>query len=464
RRQATYEGPRGRRFQLFPGSTLSSRPPPWVLAATLLDTEKVWALTNAAIEPDWIEAALPHLLSRRHFDPRWSRKQGRVIGSEQVGLFGLVLAAARPFHYGGHYPEESRELFLRDGLVAGEINLRADVVARNRRTLAQAEEEEAKQRRTGLVVDEDWMLRWYRDRIPGEVISAQALDAWYSKLPKEQRRALQWTRDDLLVADGSDADRFPAYFPLGDARLAVHYRFEPGAPDDGMTVVVPLHLLNALDAPRLGWLAPGFVHDKAMALLRGLPKALRRNFVPAPDFARAFAEAHGSADAATDSITGALARFLKRLTGVEIAATDFDPLALEPHLVANLRLLDADGRRVLAESRSLDELRERFGTRAADAFATHASAGLARDALTSFPDAAIPISVPGAGGVPAYPALHDDGDGVSLQVHADRDEAARQHPHGVRRLLALALADRMRQARRQLPLQPKTALLYAAIE
>src|SRR5690606_34217622 len=169
-------------------------------------------------------------------------------------------------------------------------------------------------------------------------------------------------------------------------------------------------------------------------------------------------------DAATDSITGALARFLKRLTGVEIAATDFDPLALEPHLVANLRLLDADGRRVLAESRSLDELRERFGTRAADAFATHASAGLARNALTTFPDTAIPISVPGAGGVPAYPALHDDGDGVSLQVHADRGEAARQHPHGVRRLLALALADRMRQARRQLPLQPKTALLYAAIE
>ena len=464
RRQATYEGPRGRRFQLFPGSTLSSRPPPWVLSATLLDTEKVWALTNAAIEPEWVEAALAHLLSRRDFDPRWSRKQGRVIGSEQLGLFGLVIAAARPFHYGGHYPDESRDLFLRDGLVAGEINLRADFVARNRRSLAAAEEEEAKQRRTGLVVDEDWMLRWYRDRIPADVISAQALDAWYAKLPKPERRALQWTRDDLLVADGSDADRFPACFPLGDARLAVHYRFEPGAADDGMTVVVPLHLLNALDAPRLGWLAPGFVQEKATALLRGLPKALRRNFVPAPDFARAFAEAHGTVDAATDSITGTLARFLKRLTGVEIAATDFDPAALEPHLLANLRLLDGDGRRVLAESRDLDQLRARFGSRAADAFAAHASAGLTRESLTTFPDAAIPTSVPGAGGVPAYPALHDHGDSVSLEVHADRSEADCAHPGGVRRLLALALADRMRQARRQLPVQPKTALLYAAIE
>src|SRR5690606_33689536 len=216
-------------------------------------------------------------------------------------------------------------------------------------------------------------------------------------------------------------------------------------------VVVPLHLLNAMDAPRLGWLAPGFVQEKATALLRGLPKALRRNFVPAPDFARAFAEAHGTAEAATDSITGALARFLKRMTGVELAATDFDEPALEPHLRASLRLLDADGRGVLAESRALDELRARFGARAAEAFAAHAAAGLAREALTAFPDTAIPVSVPGAGGVPAFPALQDDGASVSLDVHADRAEAGRLHPGGVRRLLAIALSDRIRHARRQLP-------------
>src|SRR5690606_6271871 len=214
----------------------------------------------------------------------------------------------------------------------------------------------------------------------------------------------------------------------------VHYRFEPGAADDGMTVVVPLHLLNALDGPRLTWLAPGFVVEKATALLRSLPKALRRNFVPAPDVARAFADAHGEADAATDSISGALARFLKRLTGVDISALDFDAASLEPHLVANLRLLDADGRSVLAESRDLEDLRDRFGARAADAFAAHAASGLAREALATFPDTPVPVSVPGAGGVPAYPALHDDGDSASLQVHADRAEAERQHPRGVRRL------------------------------
>ncbi|GAB3315619.1 DUF3418 domain-containing protein [Luteimonas notoginsengisoli] len=459
-----YEGPRGRKFQLFPGSALASRPPPWLLSATLLDTEKVWSLTNAAIEPEWAIAELPHLLARRHFDPRWSRSQGRVIGSEQVSLFGLVLAPKQPIHYGGLYPEEAREIFVRDGLVSGEINTRSAFVARNRMALAQAEEEEAKQRRAGLVVDEEWMAQWYRDRIPAEIVSAQALDAWYAKLPAERRQALEWSRDDLLVADGSDADLFPAFIALGDARLALRYRFEPGAVDDGMTVVVPLHLLNALDAPRLSWLAPGFVADKAAAMIRTLPKVLRRNFVPAPDFARAFAEAHGPVDANTDAFPGALARFLKRMTGVDVAGGDFDETALEPHLRANLRLLDGDGRSVLAESRDLDDLRERFGARARAAFAARAAEGLAQGGLTDFPDQPIPESVPGAGGVPAYPALHDDGQTVSLDVHADRDEARRHHPRGVRRLLVLALADRARQARKQLPVPPKTALLYAAIE
>src|SRR3546814_625328 len=380
-----YEGPRGRKFQLFPGSPLASKPPPWVLSATLLDTEKVWSLTNAAIEPEWAMAELPHLLARRHFDPRWSRSQGRVIGSEQVSLFGLVLAPKKPIHYGGLYPEESRDIFVRDGLVTGEINTRSAFVARNRKTLAQAEEEEAKQRRAGLVVDEEWMAQWYRDRIPAEITSAQALDAWYAKLPANAKQALEWTRDDLLVADGADADLFPAFIALGQARLAVRYRFEPGAVDDGMTVVVPLHLLNALDPSRLSWLAPGFVADKAAAMIRTLPKALRRNFVPAPDFARAFAEAHGRADAEADAFAGTLARFLKRMTGAEVTGGDFEEAALEPHLRANLRLLDADGRSVLAESRDLDEMRARFGARARDAFAARASEGLAQGGLTEFP-------------------------------------------------------------------------------
>jgi ATP-dependent helicase HrpA len=463
-----YDGPRGRKFQLFPGSPLAKKPPPWVLSATLLDTERVWALINASIEPQWAIDELPHLLSRRQSDPRWSRAQGRVIGSEQISLFGLVLAPKKPIHYGALFPDESRVIFARDALVTGEINTRSAFLKKNLATLEKAKDEEAKQRRAGLVVDEEWMAQWYLDRLPAHVHNVQALDAWYAKLPVADKAALEWSLDDLMIGEASTASRFPPFLRMGDVQLAVLYRFEPGASDDGMTIAVPLHLLNALDAPQLSWLAPGFVADKAAALIRSLPKAQRRNFVPAPDFAKAFAEAHGSwrsgRPAEPDAFTGTLARFLSKLTGVQVAATEFDEASIEPHLRSNLRLLDRDGRRVLAESRDLGDLRERFGALAADAFAEKASSGLAAEGLTAFPPARIPETVRGAGGVPAFPALHDDGDSASVQVFAQRDEAARAHPAGVRRLLRIALADRMRQARKQLPLSPKTALLYAAIE
>jgi ATP-dependent helicase HrpA len=468
RAERGYDGPRGRKFQLFPGSPLARKPPPWVLSATLLDTERVWALTNAAIEPQWAIDELPHLLSRRQSDPRWSRSQGRVIGSEQISLFGLVLAPKRPIHYGAQFPEESRAIFARDALVTGEINTRSAFLKKNLATLAKAKDEEAKQRRAGLVVDEDWMTQWYLDRLPPQVHNVQALDAWYAKLPPGEKAALEWSLDDLMIGEASTASRFPPFLRMGDVQLAVRYRFEPGAPDDGMTLAVPLHLLNALDAPQLSWLAPGFVADKAAALIRSLPKAQRRNFVPAPDFARAFAEAHGAwqggRPAEPDDVKGALARFLSKLTGAGVAATEFDESAIEPHLRVNLRLLDRDGRRVLAESRDLDDLRARFGAMAADAFAEKAASGLAQPGLTAFPSSPIPDAVRGAGGVPAFPALQDDGDAASLQVFAQKSDAERAHPAGVRRLLRIALADRMRQARKQLPVSPKTALLYAGIE
>lgn len=459
--KGVYDAPRQRKFQLFPGSALAKQPPPWVLVATLLDTQKVWGLMAAKIEPDWVIAELPHLLARKHFDPHWSRSQGRVIGSEQISLFGLVLAPKKPVHYGGLYPAEARELFVRQGLVPGEVDCHAAFLKRNLATLEKAREEEAKLRRAGLVADEDWQARWYLDRLPSELNSVAGLDSWYGKLPAEQKRTLEWPLAELLPGEGSEAERFPKYFALGDARLALHYRFEPGHAEDGVTLDVPLHLLMALDASRLGWLVPGLVEEKATALIRGLPKALRRNYVPAPDFARAFVQAHPRPEA--DALPGALARFLTKATGAPVTVLDFDEAALEPHLRMNLRLAERDGR-ALAMGRDLAALRARFGERAEAAFAERAGESLAREGLTRFPAQPVPEQVPGAAGVPAFPALVDQGDSVALSVFADRAEAAREHAGGVRRLLVLALADKLRQARKQLPVTPKLALLYAAIE
>ncbi len=455
-----YQAPRQRRFKLFPGSSLAKLPPPWVLSATMLDTAQVWGMTNARIEPDWAIQELPHLLARRNYDAHWSRKQGRVVASEQISLFGLVLAPKRPVHYGSIAPAESREIFVRQGLVMGEVDTRAGFLSRNLATLEKVREEEAKLRRAGLVVDEDWQARWYLDRLPADMCTAAALDAWYAKSSPDQRHALEWPLSDLLPGEGSEQERFPKYLALGDARLAFAYRFEPGAQDDGVTLAVPIHLLNALDAARLTWLVPGLHADKATALIRGLPKALRRNYVPAPDFARAFAEAWQLASA--DSIEGELARFLARATGAAVAATDFDEKAVEPHLRMNLRVLEGD--RTLAESRDLDALRARFGARAENAFAARVGRELAEEGLHEFPSRPIPDSVSGEAGVPAFPALVDCGEDAALRVFADRAQAQSENAGGVRRLLRIALADRIKSARKQLPLSPQTGLLYAAIE
>ncbi len=458
-----YEAPRSRKFGLFPASTLASRPPPWVLCATLLDTAKVWGITAAKIEPEWVIDAVPHLLSRRHFDPHWSRRQGRVQGSEQIGLFGLVLLPKKPVHYGGLYPDEAREIFVRQALVTGEIDTRIPLVKRNLSTLERAQEEEAKQRRAGLVVDEDWQVRWYLDRLPSDVHNTAALESWYGKLDPTARKALEWSLADLMSVEGSGIERFPTFLPLGDARLALHYRFEPGHAEDGVTLDVPLHLLPALDAARLSWLVPGLVEEKATELIRGLPKALRRNFVPAPDFARAFALAYPNGDA--DSLPGALGRFLAKATGVNVAALDFDEAALEPHLRMNLRVGEAEGRgfRVLGQSRSLDELKARFGAEAEKAFAARAGERLAREGLREFPAEPIPVEIAGAGGLPAFPALVLDGEDVALRVLADREAALQAHGGGVVRLAEIALADAVKSARKQLPLNPKTAMVYTAV-
>ena len=469
--KGVYDAPRQRKFQLFPGSTLIKLPPAWLLVATMLDTQKIWGLMGARIEPDWVIAELSHLVSRRHFDPHWSRAQGRVIGSEQISLFGLVLAPKRPVHYGGLYPAESREIFVRQGLITGEINTRASFVERNLSTLEKAREEEAKLRRAGLIADGDWQARWYLDRVPAEINSVQGLDSWFARLPPEKRKQLEWSLTDLLPGEGSEADRFPKYLALGDVRLALHYRFEPDAADDGVTLDVPLHLLKALDPARLSWLVPGLIEEKAAALIRSLPKVLRRNYVPAPDFARAFFQAQQPSrlkplpqeQAEGDAIGGALARFLTRSTGAPVHAVDFDEADLEAHLRMNFRLGERDGR-VLAISRDLSELKEKFGVVAERAFAESAGERLAQHGLTSFPESPILLQVSAAGGVPAYPALIDQGESVALAVFADPLQARAEHECGVRKLAQFALADKVKQARKQLPVSPKLGLLYAAIE
>jgi ATP-dependent helicase HrpA len=365
-------------------------------------------------------------------------------------------------HYGGLFREESRGIFIRQGLLTGEINARANFIARNLDTLAKVRDEEAKQRRAGLVADEDWQARWYLDRLPAELCSAEALDKWFRALPDEKKQALLWKPTDLLLVEQSQGAQFPDYFRIGDNQLALHYRFHPGEADDGVTLDVPIHLLNAIDGVALGWLVPGLLAEKAAALIRALPKPLRRNYVPAPDFARAFTQAYPAPGA--DSLPGCLARFLTQSTGAPVSALDFNEDGLEPHLRMNIRLADVDGR-ILAQSRDLPELKRQYAALAEKAFSSQAAQFFSHEAFDAFPEQELPESIRTAEGLSAYPALTLDDDGlVRLQAFAHQHEAMAQHARAVRHLLEQALRDKRKAAAKQLPIDAKLGLMYATIE
>jgi ATP-dependent helicase HrpA len=459
--KGSFDAPRQRRFNLFPASPLAKQPPSWCLVGNLLDTQKVWGLMAARIEPDWLVEECPHLLTRTYHDPHWSRRQGRVVGHCQISLLGLLLVAKKPVHYGGLFPEEARGIFIRQALLTGEINTRSGFVSRNLQMLAKAHDEEAKQRRSGLVVDEHWQERWYLDRIPPEICSSESLDKWFRALPEAKKQGLLWQSSDLMLAEQSGIALFPEYYVLGSNRLALHYSFAPGQADDGVTLDVPIHLLNALDESRLSWLVPGLVEEKAAALIRALPKTLRRNYVPAPDFARAFRQAFPEADA--DALEGALARFLTRSTGAPVSALDFREAVLEPHLQINLRLADRNGQ-VLAQSRNLAKLQQRYSALAERAFSEQAGQGFGEAALAGFPESPIATELATAEGLTAYPALVLEDGAVHLRAVASRPEAQRLHSAAVRHFLMENLRDKRKSAAKQLPVEPRLGLLYATLE
>ncbi len=463
--QRQYVGTRGRKYQLFPGSALAKKPPAWIISASVLDIDRVYALTNAEFDPAWVEMDVPHLVKKRHYDPHWSRAQGRVLGYESVSLFGLVVVNRRRVGYATIDPVEARAVFLREALLTGEIDCRAAFVRRNLAVLEAARREEAKRRRHGLLRPDDQLIGWLDARIPADINSAVGLDTWYRTLDGERRADLEWTLDDVLEAEAAPALAFPDMLMVGVHRLNVEYRFEPGHPADGATLVVPLKLLNALPEPALSWLVPGLLSERVTELIRLLPKPLRRHVVPAPDFARAFVAARGDLDVdpARTALTAALSAWIERTLGVDIPADAWQEAALPPHLAFNLRLIDARGT-VLAESRDLAALRRDYGPLARAAFARQAAVTLARDGIDRWDFGDLPESVETDTGLAAWPALVDRGEAAAIRVYESREAAEHEHGAGVERLLRLALADKLRSQARQLPLSTKAAIAYTAVD
>ena len=453
-----YRGPRGRVLQVFPGSGQAKSGPNWIVSATLLETEKLYALMVARIDPAWIEPAAAHLVKRNFYEPSWDAKGGRAVGFEDVNLYGLPIIQRRRISYAPVDPSAARQLFLRHQLVRGEGPARHPVLAHNQAMRVQAHAKEEKLRRRGLLRDEEQLAEWFDERCPKEITDSHALDRWLKQASPADRDALKLTLDDLVVpsARGDERLEFPDALDVQGARLLLAYHFDPSGARDGVTARVPLAVLLGLSDAEIDWLVPGLREEKAALLIKSLPKALRRHVVPAPDFARAFLEA---TEPRRQPFAEALAAFLSKVAGVDIRAADMDASTLPAHLALNLLIVDAAGQ-PLAEGRDLAALKQRFAEAARAAFAKRVDAEYQRDRLSEWPLDEIPVEVRAEGGARAYPALCEQGQLAGLHAYADPDEAAAAHPRGVRRLLLIAIDDQLRYWQRHLKLSGEAQMAY----
>jgi ATP-dependent helicase HrpA len=464
--KGVYQSTRERKFHVFPGSALSKAPPNWIFSAQILDVGgRVWGMANARVEPLWIEQQASHLLRMSCRDAHWSKKRGCVVAYEQVSLFGLVLVEKRPVTFQQQDPLLAHAIFLREALVRGDIDSRAEFVRANQRVLEDARGIEAKQRREGLIRLEDELVAFFEDKLPEDIASSRALDAWYRKARPAEQAALRWSLDDVMAGGaGLDAKAFPATIEIPPQRYKLEYRFVPGDEADGVTLHLPLAMLNALPAARCEWLVPGLLGEKVAELIRGLPKALRRNFVPAPDFARAFVEAETPRD---EPLASVLAAFLRRTTGVDISADEFAAVELPAHFLMRYRLHDGDTSakpgKTLASGRDLVAMRGHWEDQAREAFSRKTDIELTREDVAAWDFEEIPRQLRSDGGLMAFPALVDLGETVALRVFERSDEARAAHRQGVVRLLRNALASDAKQARRRLPIGNAQALKYAPL-
>ncbi|HSH28328.1 MAG TPA: ATP-dependent RNA helicase HrpA, partial [Thiohalobacter sp.] len=459
-----YTGARGIKLHLFPGSGLFRKPPKWIMAAELVETGRQYARTVARIEPQWVEHLAPHLVRRSWRDAHWEQKRGRAVADEQVSLYGLVLVPARRVDYSRVDPKAARELFIRGALVQGEYRTRLGFHQHNRALIAAVEELEAKSRRQDILIDAAVLYDYFDRLVPAAVSNAPEFERWYKRAVPQQQQAFHLSRETLMqhAAGHITGEAYPARLELGGLSLALQYHFEPGHAGDGVTVEIPLAALNQLRPEPFEWLVPGLLEEKATALIRSLPKALRRHFVPAPDFARACLQALTPGEGA---LTDELAAQLGRMTGVEVGPDDWRLEQLPLHLFMNFRVLDGKGK-CLAQGRDLATLKAGIGARAERSFAGLPTAEYERAEITDWDVGDLPESIElerDGLRLRGYPALVAEGDGIALRLLDDPDRARRAHRAGTLALFCRQADRTLRYLEKNLPQAKPLCLHYAPV-
>nr|WP_090340526.1 ATP-dependent RNA helicase HrpA [Mycolicibacterium malmesburyense]CRL69886.1 ATP-dependent helicase HrpA [Mycolicibacterium malmesburyense] len=455
-----YQGARNAKFVLAPGSVLTKRPPRWIVVADLVETSRLFGRIGARIQPETVERIAGDLVQRTYSEPHWDARRGAVMAYERVTLYGLPLVPRRPVGYSQIEPELARELFIRHALVEGDWQTRHHFFRDNARLREELEELEEKARRRDLLVGDAEVFALYDARIPADVVSARHFDAWWKKQRHLTPELLTFTRDDLLRTEDAD-DGQPDAWHAGDLALPLSYRFEPGAEDDGVTVHVPVEVLARLGGDEFAWQVPALREELITALIRSLPKALRRNFVPAPDTARAVLAA---ITPGAEPLLEAVQRELHRRTGVLVPVDAFDLDKLPSHLRVTFAVEGADGTE-LARGKDLDALQHELAAPVRRAVADAVAGELDRTGLRTWPEDLdeLPRTVErvvAGHTVRGYPALVDAGAAADLHVFPTAAEQQAAMGAGTRRLLRLAVSSPVKAVERQL--QPRTKLVLGS--
>ncbi|EWC62498.1 ATP-dependent helicase HrpA [Actinokineospora spheciospongiae] len=453
-----YVGARNAKFAVFPGSALFKKPPRWVMAAELVETSRLWGRIAARIEPEWIEPIAEHLVRRNHSEPHWEAKQGSVVAMERVTLYGLPIVVSRKVQYGRIDPELSRDLFIRHALVEGDWQTRHHFFRDNRKLLDEVEDLEHRFRRRDIVVDDETLFRFYDERVPAEVVSGRHFDSWWKKTRHEHPDLLTFTKA-MLVNDSVDVDEdaFPDALRQHGLTLPLSYRFEPGRDDDGVTARVPIAVLNQLNGDALSVQVPGLREEVVTALIRSLPKPLRRNFVPVPDFAKAVVRKLAPTE---ESLPDAVGRELRALTGVLIPRDAWQLDAVPAHLKTTFQVVDGD--KTLATGKDLGALKQQLKSQLRESL-TAATVDLARRGLTSWTIGTLPkVARTEQNGlvVTAYPALVDEGATVAVRMLDTAVEQRAAMWTGTRKLVLLNVASPTKHVVRSLSNQAKLALSH----
>ncbi|HHR6116514.1 TPA: ATP-dependent RNA helicase HrpA [Providencia alcalifaciens] len=456
-----FTGARNARFTIFPGSGLFKKSPKWTMVAELVETSKLWGRIAASIDPEWIEPLAEHLVKHHYSEPHWSKSEGAVMASEKVTLYGLPIVASRQVNYGVIDPLLCRELFIRHALVEGDWNTRHAFFKANLKLLSEVEDLEHKSRRRDILVDDETLFAFYDQRIPNDVISSRHFDNWWKTVSKQQPDLLSFEKNMLIKEDASTVSAldYPNYWYQGDLKFRLSYQFEPGTDADGVTVHIPLAILNQVHNVGFDWQVPGLRHELIVALIKSLPKPIRRNFVPAPNYASAFLERVPTPEG---SVLDKLERELRRMTGVTVERESWQLDQLPAHLKMTYRVVN-DKNKTVAEGQDLDALKNSLKEKVQETLSEVVDDGIEQSGLHIWSFGELPQRYEqkrGGYSVKAYPALVDEKNSVGIRVFETEFEQQQAMWGGVRRLLLLNIPSPIKYLHEKLPNKSKLGLYF----